>query len=211
MLLLYLKPQTVSTATSIFTFHYASTLSYLWRRGHGSKDRFTFHYASTLSRLPFSCSRRISRFTFHYASTLSECTEICPLKKLNLHSTMLLLYQSRPGSKIFLIAIYIPLCFYFIRAVRILQEAECLFTFHYASTLSGFNPLQEISESTFTFHYASTLSRLPDTQLTNEQLNLHSTMLLLYLPGGFRCVRDDQIYIPLCFYFIQERRRMWSW
>ena len=37
--------------------------------------------------------------------------------------------------------------------------------------------------------------------------HLHSTMLLLYLGTGGDLMTLRQIYIPLCFYFIKERKR----
>ena len=77
-------------------------------------------------------------FTFHYASTLSLTIFRHREQTLHLHSTMLLLYQRRTvsdhiwplftfhyastlsnsclGGMIFLMLIYIPLCFYFICA-----------------------------------------------------------------------------------------------
>ena len=97
---------------------------------------FTFHYASTLS---LSDSRPIfllKSFTFHYASTLSNSVVPIMAQKLDLHSTMLLLYRRSEQSTVrcttftFHYAstlshcrlnscpvqfIYIPLCFYFIK------------------------------------------------------------------------------------------------
>ena len=77
----------------IFTFHYASTLSFLVLKGESMSTSFTFHYASTLSCAALDASHQHdiiyiplcfyfilalsmlkvgnSRFTFHYASTLS--------------------------------------------------------------------------------------------------------------------------------------------
>ena len=76
--------------------------------------------------------------------------------------------------------IYIPLCFYFIKYTEVEEILEILFTFHYASTLSGLTPrpltpvfriyiplcfyfiptapLLWSGRCVFTFHYASTLS-----------------------------------------------------
>ena len=99
--------------------------------------------------------------------------------------------------------IYIPLCFYFIAKMRNWeQEISMQFTFHYASTLSNTVGSGADEMYTFTFHYASTLSPLPkmlphcvplftfhyastlsilDYLVSATWINLHSTMLLLYL------------------------------
>ena len=99
-----------------------------------------------------------SQFTFHYASTLSWES-----------------YDPFTG----VWEIYIPLCFYFMGKDHGRAVSEDKFTFHYASTLC-IKTGCIILITAFTFLYASTLS---DTDLTPEQiteLNLHSTMLLLY-------------------------------
>ena len=94
---------------------------------------------------------------------------------------MLLLYRIRfPGTKIQI----------------------CLFTFHYASTLSVRVAVGVHIPNVFTFHYASTLSRSRSAQL-QRMTNLHSTMLLLYLDHAQRWKDLLHIYIPLCFYFIE--------
>ena len=63
----------------------------------------------------------------------------------------------------------------------------------------------KISICIFTFHYASTLSVI-GIDLGITTLHLHSTMLLLY-PWGDRVVFFElRIYIPLCFYFINLGR-----
>ena len=76
--------------------------------------------------------------------------------------------------------IYIPLCFYFI----------------------SFSATDSISGSAFTFHYASTLSNMPHCLLSKLH-HLHSIMLLLYRIKGVLYKHKEQIYIPLCFYFIK--------
>ena len=121
--------------------------------------------------------------------------------------------------------IYIPLCFYFIldRTFHIRKNIE--FTFHYASTLSvtGWNlvfiyriyiPLCfyfigiSFSNTRPCLHLHSTMLLLYRIDVSNWQAginHLHSTMLLLYpahrchLPGN-----PHTIYVPLCFYFIQD-------
>ena len=76
--------------------------------------------------------------------------------------------------------IYIPLCFYFIEPERSVFILRASFTFHYASTLSDFKELLVEWFNSFTFHYASTLSKT----LVQD-------------------CHDCDIYIPLCFYFIE--------
>ena len=145
-----------------------------------------------------------------------------------------------------LLYIYIPLCFYFIiQSTRelytrgkftfhyastlslCLSRAKAMstrFTFHYASTLSTVASSNGVVTTAFTFHYASTLSHI-ELYIGDGQINLHSTMLLLYhlltdfwkqvknylhstmlllyrKPGGLVVFRE-LIYIPLCFYFIK--------
>ena len=157
MLLLYREKQQDTALFQSFTFHYASTLS---AHVHGDK--------------PPSMS-----FTFHYASTLSMNSKMISKVQTNLHSTMLLLYQSWLTSRTPLSLIYIPLCFYFIYSLWHQAVLNRQFTFHYASTLSIFRS------------FAS-----------SAMMHLHSTMLLLY-PYGVVCSKCvGHIYIPLCFYFI---------
>ena len=55
----------------------------------------------------------VHKFTFHYASTLYVEKEIKKIHRMNLHSTMLLLYSYE----------------------GLIMKAETTFTFHYASTL----------------------------------------------------------------------------
>ena len=92
MLLLYRKLVIIHQHVSVFTFHYASTLSHRKSCMKRQVLRFTFHYASTLSVTSTSDNLRTLLFTFHYASTLSGLTKAKLLDLANLHSTMLLLY-----------------------------------------------------------------------------------------------------------------------
>ena len=98
MLLLYHNNYLYLTICTLFTFHYASTLSgsvsriigifcpiyiplcfyFIYRRNPEISRRliFTFHYASTLSWPYIEQDGTASGFTFHYASTLSFSDEI---------------------------------------------------------------------------------------------------------------------------------------
>ena len=173
----------------------------------------------------------------------------CPLfprhVQIDLHSTMLLLYRWKRFCGESQSAIYIPLCFYFIKECMMaydgsvqhlhstmlllypyrsacMRRFSMIFTFHYASTLSGNRYENFLLGFLFTFHYASTLSGRTGRNNSNSQiyiplcfyfiqslsdedrtlLNLHSTMLLLYpMPDCLNTIRCP-IYIPLCFYFI---------
>ena len=120
------------------------------------------------------------KFTFHYASTLSLQVLRAESLLRYLHSTMLLLYLIFLFKTGHIKFIYIPLCFYFIP-----EHDACYF----------FSDL-------FTFHYASTLSRRLAERRSEQCINLHSTMLLLYQKWDWQKLRKTQIYIPLCFYFI---------
>ena len=99
---------------SVFTFHYASTLSCAPSRMSMLSTPFTFHYASTLSGVSGSDRGKFKGFTFHYASTLSAAISSAVRSVSNLHSTMLLLYRILFLRNPLEVRIYIPLCFYFI-------------------------------------------------------------------------------------------------
>ena len=93
-----------------------------------------------------------------YASTISYLTFCFLLPLLALHSTMLLLYPANNGASNEDKILYIPLCFYYIGyekgilpGIQALHstmlllyriasfkraELACIFTFHYASTIS---------------------------------------------------------------------------
>ena len=211
--------------TTLFTFHYASTLSScrcykeFWIRIY---IPLCFYFI-----LRFAIVKELMKpFTFHYASTLSGV----PTSSLSLS-----------------IHIYIPLCFYFIR-IGLLSVAVCklhlhstmLLLYRWSRRWKRLN-LQNLHSTMlllyrdwgwfsvlvykwFTFHYASTLSIL-DTIKTRyavyiyiplcfyfikeagctaaEISHLHSTMLLLYLPFRMYGKIFNDIYIPLCFYFIR--------
>ena len=98
---------------------------------------------------------------------------------------MLLLYPGQPEMTVRLWWIYIPLCFYFIARVCDGQMAGSTFTFHYASTLSS-----RLSGSIsiliiyipLCFYFIRGSSHMTQT----SYLNLHSTMLLLYLKSALK-------------------------
>ena len=211
--------------TDVFTFHYASTLSCLVELTHHSMNwiyiPLCFYFiqpglhgneVSVKIYIPLCfyfikgeeyAYIKIYRFTFHYASTLSISGPYRSMCMVNLHSTMLLLYQPARSSTLnhkyhlhstmlllyrslsrrcprLLLRIYIPLCFYFISSGS--EESDLI--------------------KKFTFHYASTLSGIAAAYATSYQHHLHSTMLLLYRERAVLDHRKFWIYIPLCFYFI---------
>ena len=100
--------------------------------------------------------------------------------------------------------IYIPLCFYFIgRGHRVRGSGHSSFTFHYASTLS----VWKSQGSETGKHLHSTMLLLYPRgrrKMTGDELHLHSTMLLLYLFPASYSPDSYFIYIPLCFYFIDQ-------
>ena len=99
--------------------------------------------------------------------------------------------------------IYIPLCFYFIENLLGDKVDTYQFTFHYASTLSSHRHPQQSApsylHSTMLLLYLAICTRVPP--VTGH---LHSTMLLLYPEKMVLKFRYINIYIPLCFYFIDN-------
>ena len=99
---------------SLFTFHYASTLSMWMPEACPQQTAFTFHYASTLSNTVnlSECPNVIYiPLCFYFIPQPRECELY---SKHNLHSTMLLLYRRTTAGLGITDFIYIPLCFYFI-------------------------------------------------------------------------------------------------
>ena len=141
-----------------FTFHYASTLSF-GKMPPAAAGEYLHSTMLLLYRVPIRehIATTIS-FTFHYASTLSRIYFIGQDLHDHLHSTMLLLYPKMPFLYLNPAHIYIPLCFYFIHLHHIPGNGRCIFTFHYASTLSMLFGCRILGFLVFTFHYASTLS-----------------------------------------------------
>ena len=184
---------------------------------------FTFHYASTLSKPHAFTKSFMEQFTFHYASTLSgKMQGIFWRNDTNLHSTMLLLYPARSwgstaeGAFTFHYAstlsksfnppktisnIYIPLCFYFIfsRRVYLIDPwnlhstmlllyldpegvlAPCALNLHSTMLLlyREFH-LQGLPTTIYLHSTMLLLYRLCTLTINGYEFNLHSTMLLLY-------------------------------
>ena len=213
--------------TTLFTFHYASTLSScrcykeFWIRIYIplcfyfipfivlDSEKLIFIYIPLCFYfiLRFAIVKELMKpFTFHYASTLSGV----PTSSLSLS-----------------IHIYIPLCFYFIR-IGLLSVAVCklhlhstmLLLYRWSRRWKRLN-LQNLHSTMLLLYHACGLSILV------SDLHLHSTMLLLYRDWGWFSVLVYKwftfhyastlsildtiktryavyIYIPLCFYFIKE-------
>ena len=183
MLLLYLSMRWRCRWRKWFTFHYASTLSESAIEAHKPGKKFTFHYASTLSRTDAGEKCLHCLFKFHYASTLSACDIIKYLCGFLIYIPLCFYFIKEVSENLRnFCCIYIPLCFYFI----FIRSDRLRSRFHLHSTMLLLYPAPErkavIPGYLFTFHYASTLS---DIRAGNK-------------PAG------KDIYIPLCFYFIQE-------
>ena len=132
---------------TVFTFHYASTLSdnncnrckekyiyiplcfYFILRRIAAKDIDTCIYIPLcfyfIGGKQESASKN-TQFTFHYASTLSKPKRIVERSKKNLHSIMLLLYQVNNIQVSSGLSIYIPLCFYFIQPSSLLSSTQVI-------------------------------------------------------------------------------------
>ena len=95
--------------------------------------------------------------------------------------------------KIFILSIYIPLCFYFIWTAKNTILQIILFTFHYASTLSNCQNSEELT--LLNLHSTMLLLYLKLIDFNAVLLvYLHSTMLLLY-QGGYGQSEEDGIYL----------------
>ena len=169
-------------------------------------------------------------FTFHYASTLSACDIIKYLCGFLIYIPLCFYFIPGAGTtKSTKFFIYIPLCFYFMECRLSARQVAAVFTFHYASTLSSYDPIDCVADFIYIplcFYFIllrSAWQSLPG-------IYLHSTMLLLYPIYG--PVTNPQvniftfhyastlsrskalfkqtscIYIPLCFYFITFGRVM---
>ena len=108
---------------------------------------------------PFLKNWRKCKFTFHYASTLSVVVIFHDPFVPHLHSTMLLLYQISQNAYYVRIAIYIPLCFYFINPICSASEEFTVIYIPLCFYFIGDNGvILDGKKVEFTFHYASTLS-----------------------------------------------------
>ena len=190
---------------------------------------FTFHYASTLSSYdPIDCVADFIYIPlcFYFIKEVSEnlrnfCCIYIPLCFYFIPGA-----GTTKSTKFF---IYIPLCFYFMECRLSARQVAAVFTFHYASTLSSYDPIDCVADFIYIplcFYFIllrSAWQSLPG-------IYLHSTMLLLYPIYG--PVTNPQvniftfhyastlsrskalfkqtscIYIPLCFYFITFGRVM---
>ena len=162
MLLLYRSCVASSVSSPFqFTFHYASTLS-CWRLLVVVSPcpiyiPLCFYFILVLVSSVPHCTQ----FTFHYASTLSFSE-----------------YRYSFDTAIF--------TFHYASTLSLLPisvtDQYSKFTFHYASTLSPSLDPSKLDHDIFTFHYASTLSGTEISRQVSD-LDLHSTMLLLYLQG----------------------------
>ena len=186
---------------------------------------FTFHYASTLSASGlWKCSgiRYLhSTMLLLYRNPASVATALMQ----NLHSTMLLLYLSSRILKLetsvtftfhyastlsitgwsayFFFLIYIPLCFYFIRAH---PESKTMYNHYLHSTMLLLYRFCRDFWKAFMQYLHSTMLLLYPAAEQGENYDdphLHSTMLLLYHRSFGYSVTKNWIYIPLCFYFIR--------
>ena len=142
-------------------------------------------------------------FTFHYASTLSKTSIQLCLCPDNLHSTMLLLYHTIGWAVQGVYTIYIPLCFYFIGSYDIYNVPTDRI---YIPLCFYFIPFRFLHVEVIFVIYIPLcfyFIQFPVCDCTC-QIDLHSTMLLLYLPFFAVSRFVAFIYIPLCFYFIPE-------
>ena len=172
-----------TSCTILFTFHYASTLSVF--RCILNRDKKNLH--STMLLLYRTSSGRRTpghwKFTFHYASTLSEKIGGEKTHRLNLHSTMLLLYPALLAPELF------PMLHLHSTMLLLYRWVSCI-------AASGKADLH----STMLLLYP----KAGQSSTSRTTIYLHSTMLLLYLcqeNGGKSAIF---IYIPLCFYFIEQ-------
>ena len=185
MLLLYLDDYFYYNLFVSFTFHYASTISYLAVWIYDFEANFTFHYASTISHgrirktntkwlyIPLCfyyiivILNRIHKdcyFTFHYASTISWS------------SMRLAMYT----------LLYIPLCFYYIPAYW---------------RLAWVSPPP--------LHSTMLLLYPPQTATSPYRHQLYIPLCFYYIvAAGEGAGHGEELYIPLCFYYIPILRDM---
>ena len=229
MLLLYPGRADQGDAGGVrFTFHYASTLS---RHEYFRSTPENAIYIPLCFYFIPPPEEELEESAWYLHSTMLllylPAARFHLVLMLHLHSTMLLLYRVSGDAWVSGDAIYIPLCFYFIQAHPAQEVAEghlhstmlllylrpTKFLFfamsHLHSTMLLLYPEEARDYDAVHSNLHSTMLLLyPETSLYEENIwrDLHSTMLLLYLKllkGNMSC---NQIYIPLCFYFICDRR-----
>ena len=129
-----------------------------------------------------------------------------PLRSLLIYIPLCFYFiGSAPGYHDACLLIYIPLCFYFILVDATIEYIHSIFTFHYASTLSG-RWCSIVRRHKLHLHSTMLLLyREWRFEGCGRVHNLHSTMLLLYLNTFSSSSERFKIYIPLCFYFITGR------
>ena len=146
----------------------------------------------------------------HLHSTMLLLYLKCPSCGLhigrNLHSTMLLLYRiAEPQVHRFKL-IYIPLCFYFIGWNHSGFYVCC--SIYIPLCFYFINPTANPLDSEFGNLHSTMLLLYPQRMMACGLLqhHLHSTMLLLYRYTALPPAACSNIYIPLCFYFINGIR-----
>ena len=210
---------------SLFTFHYASTLSVSGGL-NGVQHALYLHSTMLLLYLP---KHLLPRGSAHIYIPLCfyfiERRKIRYARTIHLHSTMLLLYLMFLINLLMRLQIYIPLCFYFIPSWRrlssrsrsylhstmlllypVLRSSHLFLLKNLHSTMlllyrrpEGF-PSQ--GPGKFTFHYASTLSVFHHVLNPAESLFTFHYASTLSLSVWIVSSQSSSIYIPLCFYFI---------
>ena len=124
------------------------------------------------------------------------------------------------------VCIYIPICFYYFLNKLLYSLFSYLFTFQYVSIISiifghninnsawfTFQYVSIISNITgdtscyaqlFTFQYVSIISNRRDIWKKIAVTHLHSNMFLLFRKHWRRASGQNQIYIPICFYYFLD-------
>ena len=183
MLLLY---QTQKSAQMMLWSPLHSTMLLLYPACHyltpPALFAFTFHYASTISTPLLVYAPFPLYFTFHYASTISSCPFCWTAPICALHSTMLLLYHVSSSPR---------------NHLELTLHSTMLLLYHFPEgfCLLYISPLH--STMLLLYLFSTVL-------LYNLVISLHSTMLLLYLTSSLKESSPFRLYIPLCFYYIEE-------
>ena len=179
MLLLYRVRYILNPIMSIFTFHYASTVSYA---GSVYYKRY-IHLHSIMLLLYLGFPNSLTFSTIIYIPLCFYCIwsdKFPGIFYTNLHSIMLLLYHGQPQSTDISDAYLHSIMLLLYPGSGIIKSGAVRFTFHYASTVSTIwnrlmADLQNLHSIMLLLYRIYFLRRLKD------QLHLHSIMLLLYL------------------------------